>query len=215
MQPSPLKLDLTSARCVSLELQFFTELTDQVRRELAAIGAREEEEEDRVIFHEDYTQNNQKLHSWAEVRLSENEAEESEVIVEYLTEGELEDQVEIHKTDFTPAHLFSALQSLKKPVSAAFALRFDLGPAAQSRFLRLMPYNAGINGGLAVEYRGAHVQIRTPEGETFDLWYDLLPDDMMEATIRFTMTEPPTADLPRHGLEFATRGLARVLGGAH
>ncbi|MBM4405796.1 MAG: hypothetical protein FJ039_06395 [Chloroflexi bacterium] len=215
MQPSPLKLDLITTQCSSLELQFFVELNDKVRRELSAIGSREGEEDDRVIFHEDYTQNNQKLHSWAEVRLSREESEESEVIVEYLTEGELEDQVEIYKTDFTPAHLFATLQSLKKPVQASFALRFDLGPTAQSRFLRLMPYNAGINGGLAVEYRGAHVQIRTPEGDAFDLWYDVLPDDTMEATVRFTMTEPPTADLPRRGLEFGARALARVVGGAH
>jgi len=211
MQPSPLKLDLTSVHCISLELQFFLELPEPVRQELSALGAREsEEDEDRVFFHEDYRQESNKLHSWGEVRIAG--WGESEVAVEYLAESELEDQTELHHTDFTLSHLFSALTPIESKVTAAFTLRFDLGAVSTARFLRLFPYNTSINGGLAVEYRGAHVQIRTPEGDTFDVWYDLRPDETMEATIRFTMDERPTTELPLHGLEFGRKSLARVVG---
>ena len=210
-QPTPWKLDLASSQCISLELHFPISLPEGVRRELAALGAREEEEEDdRVFFHEDYRHDTTKLHSWGEVRMAD--LGESEVAIEYLVESELDDQTELHHTEFTLSHLFSALDGVEASVPAAFTLRFDLGPTSTLRMLRMFPYNAGINSGLSVEYRGAHVQIRTPEGEEFDLWYDLRPDDTMEATIRFTLNGRPTADLPRRGLEHGGKALQRVLG---
>lgn len=209
MNPSPLKLDLPSAQCVSLELQFDIELPEQVRRELLALGSRDSDEEDRVFFHEDYKQDNQKLHSWAEVRFFEGEP--CEVVVEYLVESELEDQTELHQTDFTLSHLFAALEPVIAPIEAYFTLRFDLGAVTGSRFLRLQPYHAGANGGLSLEYRGAHVHVGTPEGESFDLWYDLRQDDVLESTIRFTLKERPAVDLPKKGLDYGLKCLNRIL----
>ncbi|MEE9284532.1 MAG: hypothetical protein V3V35_02265 [Dehalococcoidia bacterium] len=210
MNPSSLKLDLASAHCISLELAFALELPDGVRQELQAVGSRESEEDDRIFFHQDYRYDAQKLHSWAEVRFADEGP--SDIIIEYLGESELEDQTELHQTDFTLSHLFSALESVDDPIEAFFTLRFDLGTGTGSRFLRLLPYNAGINGGLSVEYRGAHVQIRTPEDEVFDVWYDLRPDDVLEATLRFSLNQTPTAELPKRGLEYGEKALARVLG---
>lgn len=211
MNPSPLKLDLASAQCISLELEFSLELQDSIRTELLALGSREPDEEDHVFFHEDYRFESQKLHSWAEVRIAEEGL--SDAVIEYLAESELDDTTDLHSTDFTLSHLFAALEAFKKPVESYFTLRFDLGSAQGSRFLRLLPYNAGINGGLAVEYRGAHVQVRTPEDEVFDLWYDLRQDDTLEATVRFVLNQPPTIDLPQKGLEFGRRAVARVVAG--
>ena len=210
MNPSPLKLDLAAAQCNSLELHFDVELPEAARRELLALGSREAQEDDRVFFHEDYRQDDQKLHSWGEVRIADTG--ESDVVIEYLVESELDDQTELHHTDFTLAHLFSALDPVQAKVTAAFTLRFDLGPARAGKFLRLLPYNMGINGGLAVEYRGAHVQVRTPEGDDFDLWYDLRPDDVMEATVRFVMDVRPTEELPGQGLVHGKQALARIVG---
>ncbi len=211
MNPSPLKLDLASAQCASLELQFAVELSATVRRELLALGSREGDEEDRVYFHEDYRQESQKLHSWGEVRFWESGP--SEVVVEYLTESELEDQIELHQTDFTLSHLFASLEGVKEPLEAFFTLRFDLGASVGSRFLRLQPYHAGVNGGISVDFRGAHVHVRTPQKEEFDLWYDLRSDDTLEATLRFTLKERPSAELPSHGLEFGRKCLNRILHG--
>ena len=143
-----MKLDLTSVHCISLELQFFLELPEPVRQELSALGAREsEEDEDCVFFHEDYRQESSKLHSWGEVRIAG--WGESEVAVEYLAESELEDQTELHHTDFTLSHLFSALTPIESKVTAAFTFRFDLGAVSTARFLRRFPYNTTIKGGLA------------------------------------------------------------------
>lgn len=212
MQPSsPLRLDLRGAQCSSLEMHSVVSLPEGVRQELSALGAREAEDvEDRIYFHEDYRHETQKVHSWGEVQLVEQG--ESEVAVEYLVESELEDQTELHHTDFTLSHLFGALESMESPIEAAFTLRFELGAASATRLLRLFPYNAGINSGLSVEYRGAHVAIRTPEGDSFDVWYDLRPDDAMEATIRFVLKGRPTPELPGQGLEWGRNALARVLG---
>jgi len=212
MQPSsPLRLDLVGAQCSSLEMHFFISLPEPVRQELAALGAREAEDvEDRIFFHEDYRHETQKVHSWGEVQIVTDG--ESEVAVEYLVESELDDQTELHQTDFTLSHLFGALESMDGRIEAAFTLRFDLGPASSGRLLRLFPYSASINSGLSVEYRGAHVAIKSPEGDAFDVWYDLRPDDSMEATVRFALTERPTAELPGRGLEWGRKALGRVLG---
>lgn len=209
MNPSPLKLDLASAQCLSLELQFPVVLPEPVRRELSALGSRESDEEDVVYFHEDYLQENQKLHSWAEVRVVG--AGESEVDIEYLAESELEDQTELHHTDFTLSHLFNALEGVTSDVAASFNLRFDLGSGG-GRFLRLMSYQAGINGGLSVEYRGAHVQVKTPQGDLYDLWFDMRPDDTVELTLRFSLNQRPTAELPGQGLRYGRDALAKLLG---
>ena len=209
MNPSPLKLDLASANCISLESQFTVDIPKAARNHLAGLGAKEAGEEGHVFFHEDYRQDNQKMHSWAEVRIED--FEESEVTIEYLAESELEDQTEMHQSDSTLAHLFDALRDVTQEVSAAFTVRFDLEAHATSQFLRLMPYNAGINGGLSVEFRGAHIQVKTPQNESFDLWYDLRQDDTMEATVRFLLTARPTEQLPAAGLTFAKAALARIL----
>ncbi len=210
MNPSSLKLDLASSHCVSLEAAFSVELPASVRQELRVVGSREADEDERVFFHEDYRFDAQKLHSWAEVRFAEEGP--SDIAIEYLGESELDDPSELHQTDFTLLHLFSALESIKQDLEVFFTLRFDLGGGTGSRFLRLLPYNVGINGGLAVEYRGAHVQVRTPENEVFDLWYDMRSDDVLEATLRFTLNLAATSELPKHGLEFGEKALARVLG---
>ena len=211
MNPSPLKLDLSAAQCVSLELQFDIDIPQAVRQELLALGSHEGDDEENVIFHEDYRFESQKLHSLGEVRFAEDGP--GDVLIEYLVESELEDQTELHQTDFTLGHLFSAIEVLTEPVEAFFTLRFDLGSSANSRFLRLMPYNAGINGGMAVEYRGAHVQVNTPEGDAFDLWYDLRHDETLEATLRFTLKRRPTVELPREGLDRGRKFIARMLSG--
>ncbi len=207
--PSPLRLDLSSAHCISLELQFNLDLPGGVRQELSVVGSRDPGEDDRVFFHQDYRQEEQKLHSWAEVRLAEQG--ESDILVEYLAESELDDQTDLHQTEFTLSHLFDALASVTTEVAANFTVRFDLDPKSQSKFMRMFPYNGGINSGTVVEYRGAHVQIKTPEGATFDLWMDLRADDTMEATLRFILNQRPTLDLPGVGLRFAIQSLARVL----
>ena len=209
MNPTPLMLDLTSAHCISLELEFEIELPSAARQELSAVGSRESGEDDRVYFHQDYRQDTQKLHSWAEVHLAESG--ESDILIEYLVESELEDQSELHQTEFTLSHLFDALQSVTAEVVANFTLRFELDAKAHSKVLRLFPYNTGVNGGLMVEYRGAHVLIKTPEGDAFDLWYDLRPDETMEATLRFTLNRRPTTELPGEGLRFGIAALARIL----
>ena len=54
--------------------------------------------------------------------------------------------------------------------------------------------------------------IKSPEGDAFDVWYDLRPDDTMEATVRFALKERPTAELPGRGLEWGRKALGRVLG---
>ncbi len=209
MNPSPLKLDLASAQCVSLELEFTLEVPESIRRELLALGSRDGDEEDRVFFHEDYRNDTEKLHSWAEVRFEESGP--SDVVIEYLAESELDDQIELHQTDFTLSHLFASLEPLTAPVEAFFTLRFDLGARVGSRFLRLEPYHHSVNGGTTIDYRGAHVHVRTPHQEEFDLWYDLRPDDTLECTVRFTLKESPTAQLPSHGLEFGRKCLGRIL----
>lgn len=213
MNPSPLKLDLPAAHCISLELQFNLDLPAAARQELSVVGSRESGEDDRVFFHQDYRQENQKLHSWAEVQLADHG--ESDILVEYLTEGELEDQTDLHQTEFTLAHLFDALQSVSAEVAANFTLRFELDPKAQSKFIRMFPYNGSINSGMSVEYRGAHIQLKTPEGASFDLWFDLRPDDSMEATLRFTLDRRPSTELPGEGLRFGVEALARVLKHSH
>lgn len=210
MQPSPLKLDLTSSKCLSLELHFGINLTEQARRELSALGAREQENDERVFFHEDYRQDDQKMHSWGEVRIEESG--ESEVAIEYLVESELDDPTELHHTDFSLSHLFRVLESSTVELEADFTLRFELGPLSAARFIRLFPYQTGINGGLSVEYRGAHIQIRTPENMLFDIWYDLRSDETMEATIRFKLIHLLDSALPAAGLTFAGQALDRVLG---
>ena len=210
MNSSPLKLDLASAQCLSLELQFPVVLPEPARRELSALGSREADEEDLVYFHEDYLQEEQKLHSWAEVRIAGSG--ESEVDIEYLAESELEDQTELHHTDFTLSHLFDALETVASDVAASFNLRFDLGSAGGLRFLRLLPYQASVDGGLSVEYRGAHVNVKTPQGDAYDLWFDLRPDDTVEATLRFSLNERPTAELPGQGLRHGRQALSRLLG---
>ncbi|MBF8299461.1 MAG: hypothetical protein HW397_510 [Dehalococcoidia bacterium] len=207
--PSPLRLDLAAAQCLSLEVQFSILLTEPVTRELAILGSHEEDQEEMVYFHEDYKFESQKLHSWGEVHLAESG--DSEVMIEYLVESELEDQTEMHHTDFTLAHLFEALEPVKEKVSAAFTVRFDLGHTQTTRFSRLLPHELGINGGHSVEYRGAHMQIKNRAGELFDLWFDLRSDDSVEATLRFNLDEPPTPDLPGRGLAYGRASLAKIL----
>ena len=210
MSPSsPLRLDLASAQCLSLELQFELELPDAVRRELALLGSREADEEELVYFHEDYKFESQKLHSWAEVHLEDSG--ESDVLIEYLSESELEDQTEIHHTDFTLSHLFEALEPITKKVTVAFTVRFDLGHTHSVRFSRLLPFELGFNGGHSVEYRGAHVQVKSRKGEMFDLWFDLRPDDSVEATLRFSLEELPVPELPGRGLAYGTDALAKLM----
>jgi hypothetical protein len=126
-------------------------------------------------------------------------------------ESELEDQTEIHHTDFTLAHLFEALQPITERVNAAFTVRFDLGHTYTLRFSRLLPIELGINGGHSVEYRGAHMQIRNRQGEMFDLWFDLRSDDSVEVTLRFTLQAVPDTQLPGLGLAHAASSLARIL----
>lgn len=209
MTSSPLRLDLASAQCLSLELQFSLELNEAVVRELGILGSREEDQEELVYFHEDYKYESQKLHSWGEVHLAESG--ESEVMIEYLVESELEDQTEMHHTDFTLAHLFEALAPVKSKVLVAFTVRFDLGLTHTSRFSRLLPHELGINGGHSVEYRGAHMQIKNRQGELFDLWFDLRSDDSVEATLRFNLEAVPTAELPGRGLNYGREALAKLL----
>lgn len=209
MSPSPLRLDLASAQCLSLELQFDLALPDSVRRELSILGSHEADQEELVYFHEDYKFEAQKLHSWAEVHLEDSG--ESDVLIEYLTESELEDQTEIHHTDFTLAHLFEALGPITNKVTAAFTIRFDLGHTHSVRFSRLLPYELGFNGGHSVEYKGAHMQVKNHKGELFDLWFDLRTDDSVEATLRFSLEELPSQELPGRGLIYGTEALARLM----
>ena len=214
MSSSPLKLDLASAQCLSLELNFKLDLTEPVRTELSLLGSRDTDEEDLVYFHEDYRQSStehegQKLHSWGEAHLVEGGP--SDVVIEYLVESELEDQIELHHTDFNLSHLFSALEPITQEVTASFTLRFELGSAASVKFLRLLPYDVGFNGGSSIEYRGAHLQVKSPNGESYDLWFDVRPDDGMEATVRFTLTERPTAEMPGHGLTHGRAALMKLL----
>ena len=209
MSPTPLRLDLASAQCLSLELQFDLALPDSVRRELSILGSHEADQEELVYFHEDYKFETQKLHSWAEVHLEESG--ESDVLIEYLTESELEDQTEIHHTDFTLAHLFEALGPITENVTAAFTMRFDLGHTHSVRFSRLLPYEIGFNGGHSVEYKGAHMQVKNRKGELFDLWFDLRADDSVEATLRFSLEELPSPELPGRGLIYGTEALAKLM----
>ena len=214
MSSSPLKLDLTSAQCLSLELHFGVELSESVRRELALLGSREEDQEDVVYFHEDYRQSSPggegpKLHSWAEARLLEPGP--SEVVIEYLVESELEDQTELHHTDFTLSHLFDALESVTELVTASFTLRFDLSNAPGGRLQRLLPYDVGFNGGRSIEYRGAHLQVKDHSGDLYDLWFDLRPDEGVEVTLRFSLTERPTLKLPGQGLAYGQEALTTLL----
>lgn len=210
MSPSsPLRLDLASAQCLSLELQFDVALPEAVRRELAILGSHESDQEELVYFHEDYKFESQKLHSWAEVHL--DEGDESEVLIEYLSESELEDQTEIHHTDFTLSHLFEALGPISQKVTAAFTVRFDLGHTHSLRFSRLLPYELGFNGGHSVEYKGAHMQVKNRKGELFDLWFDLRPDDTVEATLRFSLIDLPTPELPGKGLAYGAKAVAKLM----
>ncbi len=206
---SPLRLDLTASQCLSLELQFSLTLPEQVRRELALLGSREADQEDLVYFHEDYRSESGKLHSWAEVHLID--PGESEVVIEYLVESELEDQSELHHTDFTLSHLFDALAPIPEEVMVNFTARFDLAGGTAGRFTRLLPYNVGINGGHAVEYRSAHVQVKNLAGEGYDLWFDIRPDDTVEATLRFSMKARPAPEMPGHGLAYGREALTKLL----
>ncbi len=209
MSPFPLRLDLVAAQCLSLEMHFDISLPPDVSRELSILGSREADQEEMVYFHEDYKQEAQKLHSWAEVHLAESG--ESEIIVEYLVESELEDQTEIHHTDFTLTHLFDALAPITQNVDADFTVRFDLGHTYSGRFTKMLPYNMGINGGHSVEFRGAHMSIKNLHGELFDLWFDLRGDDSVEATLRFTIADPPNAELPGRGLTYGREALLKML----
>ena len=209
MNPSPLRLDLASAQCLSLELQFDITLPEAVRGELSVLGSREPDQDELVYFHEDYKFAAQKLHSWAEVHLEETG--ESDVLIEFLSESELEDQTEMHHTDFTLDHLFNTLHPVTEKVSAAFTIRFDLGHTHSVRFSRLLPVEIGFNGGHSIEYRGAHMQVKDLAGELFDLWFDLRPDDSVEATLRFTLEEPPSSDLPARGLAYGSKALTKLL----
>ena len=209
MSPSPLRLDLAAAQCLSLEIQFPVVLPDAVRRELSILGSHESDEDELVYFHEDYKFESQKLHSWAEVHLEETG--QSDVLIEYLTESELEDQTEIHHTDFTLAHLFEALDPVKSKVTAAFTIRFDLGHKHSVRFSRLLPFELGFNGGHSVEYRGAHMQVKNRKGELYDLWFDLRTDDSVEATLRFSLDELPTQELPGRGLAYGTDAVTKLM----
>ena len=206
---SPLRLDLEAAQCVSLELHFSVELPEEVRRELTLLGSREGDQEDMVFFHEDYRSESQKLHSWGEVHLEESGA--SEVIIEYLVESELEDQTELHHTTFTLSHLFDALEPVVNPVGVSFTIRFDLGANPITRFVRLLPYDVGINGGHSIEFKGAHLQVNNLAGDAYDLWFDIRQDEGVEATVRFTMEELPTADMPGRGLSYGREALARLM----
>ena len=129
MQPSsPLRLDLGGSQCSSLEMHFFVSLPEPVRQELAALGAREAEDvEDRIFFHEDYRHETQKVHSWGEVQIVADG--ESEVAVEYLVESELDDQTELHQTDFTLSHLFGALESMDGRIEARLHAPLRPGPS--------------------------------------------------------------------------------------
>lgn len=214
MSASPLKLDLNSAHCLSLELHFALELSEEAKRELALLGSRESEQEDLVYFHEDYRQpagegEEHKLHSWAEAHLVDNGL--SEVAIEYLAESELEDQTELHHTDFTLSHLFSALESVKDTVTAAFTLRFDLGTSPGRKLARLLPYNSSFNGGHSIEYKGAHIQVKDLEDNAYDLWFDIRNDDGIEATLRFTVQKPPSHQLPGQGLAYGREALSHLL----
>lgn len=206
---SPLRLDLEAAQCVSLELHFSVDLPEEVRRELTLLGSREGDQEDMVFFHEDYRSESQKLHSWGEVHLAESGA--SEVIIEYLVESELEDQTELHHTTFTLSHLFEALKPVVIPVGVSFTLRFDLGAKPITRFVRLLPYDVGINGGHSIEFKGAHLQVNNLAGDAYDLWFDIRQDEGVEATVRFTMEELPTLDMPGRGLSYGREALARLM----
>ena len=215
MGASFLKLDLASAQCLSLELHFSLQLPDSARGELSVVGSRESDQEDLVYFHEDYRHpssvgEGQKLHSWAEVNLADSGP--AEVVVEYLVESELEDQTDLHHTSFTLSHLFDALNSVTEKVTASFTLRFDLGNTTGGRLARLLPYDAGSNGGHSIEYRGAHVQVRDLTGELYDLWFDRRPDDTVEATLRFSLDELPTPELPGQGLAYGRDALMELLG---
>ena len=215
MSASPLKLDLTSAHCLSLELQFAVDLSEEAQRELALLGSREPDQEDLVYFHEDYRHSSaegeeHKLHSWAEAQLAESGP--SEVVIEYLAESELEDQTELHHTDFTLSHLFSALESVEEETVASFTLRFDLGTSPGGKLTRLLPYNASFNGGHSIEYRGAHIQVKDLEGEAYHLWFDVRSDESVEATLRFTLKERPAPELPGHGLDYGRAALSHLLG---
>ncbi len=206
---SPLRLDLPAAQCLSLELHFPLELPDDVRRELSLLGSREPQQEDLVYFHEDYLSDTQKLHSWAEVHLAESGP--CEVVIEYVVESELEDQSELHQTDFTLGHLFDALSPVTDEVEIGFSIRFDLGSSSSARFHQLLPYNVGVNGGHSVDFKGAHLQISNLSGDAYDLWFDIRPDDSVEATIRFTLKERPNPEMPGRGLSYGRDALAKLI----